>query len=243
MRWNVSGPLMTSVMALFGNNSWFGTVANLTSANETEGEEISAPLWWKPLCERKPLHLSSLIFEKDSGECELDKRPGDIVAQWISAWNPWNETLWTTETFLFTGMFLTHEAILAANEYPWAERNLQIAGRTIMTSPGFFVLKPDMSLATELGISVLIALQVLGLIWCAVLIARARTWTRVLNAMAIARIGSSLDKDQLPANGRYADNGDYERLKDTSVPLYVIHPHSYTQFGSPRRRKPNSLDY
>lgn len=234
---------MTSVMALFGNNSWFSMAANLTSINETGSEESLAPLWWKPICERKPLHLSSLVFEKDSKECELDMRPSDIVAQWISAWDRRNDSLWRTETFLFTGMFLAHEAILAANEYQWAERNLQIAGREIVTSPGFFVLKPDMSLATEVGISVLIALQVFGLIWCAFLIARARTWTRVLNAMAIARIGCGLDKDQLPSDGRYADNEDYERLKDTDIPPCAIHPYSSNHLENPRRRKSNFHDY
>lgn len=58
-----------------------------------------------------------------------------------------------------------------------------------------------------------------GLIFCGIYIAQTPTWTRVFNAMAIARMGAGLEKDKLPVDGQYAEDEDYERLRVAEVPL------------------------
>ena len=124
------------------------------------------------------------------------------------------------EETIFTGMMLTHKAVLLTHRDSQAPRLLYNAGgRSIFSSPGFSILKPDISLASIVGISILLVIQIAGLIFCGVYIMRTPTWTRIFNAMAIARIGAGLDKDQLPADGQYAEDVDYERLRSTELPL------------------------
>lgn len=211
---------MTSVMALFGNESWISTAANLISSKgNSSNQEGSAPIWWKPFCERQPLYHSRIT------ECDSDKTPSNTLARWLAASFPVNYTLeefgfTELENLLFIGIALTNKAILLTHRDSQAPRNLyNSGGRRIYSSPGFSILKPNMSSASIGAISVLLAIQVAGLIFCSICIARTPTWTRTLNAMAIARIGSGLEKDKLPADGQYAQDEDYERLRVVEVPL------------------------
>lgn len=215
MRWNMSGPLVTSVMALFGNDSWIQTAVNLTSTQtNSSNEDTSAPIWWKPFCETQPLYHSNKT------QCGPGKRPSETVAQWFAAFFTGEYAVENLEDILFMGIVLTNKAVLLTHRDRQAPRSLSRAvGRRILSSPGFSILKPNISLASIVVISVLLAIQIAGLIFCAIYIARTPTWTRVFNAMAIARIGSGLEKDKLPVDGQYAEDEDYERLRVAELPL------------------------
>lgn len=222
MRWNVSGPLVTSVMALFGNDSWIRTAANLTSMQtNSSNENASVPIWWKPFCERQPLYHYNIT------QCELDNRPSEIVAQWLAAFFTGEYSPAYIEELIFTGIVLTNKAILLTHRDSQAPRLLHTnGGRSIYSSSGFSILKPNLSLASIVAISVLLTIQIAGVIFCGIYIARTPTWTRVFNAMAIARIGAGLEKDKLPVDGQYAEDENYERLRAVEVPLRMASPNA-----------------
>ncbi|CAI6334268.1 unnamed protein product [Periconia digitata] len=212
MRWNASGPLVTSAAAIFGNNSWIRVVANLTSTQTNSSDSYtSMPPWWKPICERQPLYHSSFGVRS----CE-DLTPSEAVGRWLTySFDP--ESM---ERLLFSSMVLANKAILLIHRNNEAPRKLwEIQGRAIEYSPGFSILKPDVSLASIIVISIILAIQIFGLVLCGIYIARVPTWTRSFNAMAIARIGSGLAKDHLPIDGQYAEDEDYQRLRTAGIPL------------------------
>lgn len=124
---------------------------------------------------------------------------------------------------IFTSIVLAHKAVLRAHESMQMiiapSKDSRPLVRDIYSSSGLSVLKPNVSFTSVIIISILISIQVAGLIVCAVYIVQVRTWTRVFNAMAIARIRAGLSEDILPIDRQYAENRDYERLRDMEVPL------------------------
>jgi hypothetical protein len=219
MRWNASSPLVTSIMALFGNDSWIRTITNITSKQaDFSNENAAISAWWKPLCERQPLYHTSIA----SQYCEPDKKPIESVAHWLTTlFNP-GEWPAEMEMLIYSGIVLTNKAILLIHRYPEAPRNLDVAhGRIMYSSPGFYIVKPDMSVISMIIISILRTIQIAGLLFCGAYIARVPTWTRAFNAMAIARIGAGLEKDKLPVDGQYAEDEDYERLRVAELPLKI----------------------
>lgn len=216
MRWNVSGPLITSVMALFGDESWIRTAADLTFNQTILKEGTSTPPWWKPFCEKQPLYHSNIT------QCDSGKEPSETVAQWFDKFFTQRNSAAQLEDLISVGMMLANKAVLLTHRDRQAPRLLYTAGqRRIYSSSGFFILKPNISFASIVVISLLVAIQIAGLIFGAVYIAKTPTWTRIFNAMAIARIGSGLEKENLPADGQYAEDGDYEKLRTAKIPLYV----------------------
>jgi hypothetical protein len=94
-------------------------------------------------------------------------------------------------------MFLSNQAILTShtkNLLPWDAET----GREIYTAPGVTVLKPVISLPAQIILSVIVGVQVLGLFWLGWFIYTWPTWTRTLDAMAVARVAASLDPGLLP---------------------------------------------
>lgn len=218
MRISASSPLMTSVMALFGNDSWIRTATNLYTmkANSSNENETSpASLLWKSFCKTQPLYHSFPEIE-----CRSDNEPSETVARWFDTFfatkgnDPKN-----MEALLYASMVLTHKAILLVRKEPEVPNGLWYGGHLISSSYGFSILKPEISFASIIVISVLLLVQVTGLVFSGIYIARVPTWTRNFNAMAIARIGAGLEKDKLPADGQYAEDEDYERLKKAELPL------------------------
>ena len=213
--WNASSPLVTSVMALFGNDSWIRTVAEFTSTQGNTSRETAAiSVWWKSFCERQPLYQSNLRGVK---YCQDGREPSEAVASWLA--QPF-DNVYPMEELIFSGIVLTHKTILTTHRRRDAPRQLSLNnGRWIYSSPGFYISKPDVSVSSIVILSVIIAIQIVGLLFCGAYIARVPTWTRSFNAMAIARIGAGLEKDQLPVDGQYAEDEDYERLGLVKVPL------------------------
>ena len=232
MRWNASGPLVTSIMALLGNDSWIRTAVDLTSSQANSSDDTApVPAWWRPFCERQPMYHSNFT------QCESDGKPSETVAQWFAAFFGEEGSATSLEQLIFIGVALTNKAVLMTHRDRQAPRSLSRAsGRTIFSSPGFLILKPNLSLASIVAISVILAVQVAGLLYCSVYIARTPTWTRVFNAMAIARIGAGLEKGKLPVDGQYAEDEDYENLRAVDVPLTMA------SAGAIRRRTRKDAD-
>jgi hypothetical protein len=201
---------VTSQLRDFPQNahSWIRTAANLTATNQDlSNDNLSVPLWWKSFCERQP------HYELASAPCEPNTRPSETVVQWLTIFlrahldpaMPY--PLQRLEELLFASISLTTQAFLHEGIRP------------VKSSGGLSVLKPEITLTSIIVITVLLIIQVIGLIFCGIYIARAPTWTRVFNAMAIARIGAGLEKGMLPVDGQYAEDEDYEKLRGVKVPL------------------------
>jgi hypothetical protein len=78
----------------------------------------------------------------------------------------------------------------------------------VYTSPGYPVLKPDVSVAVLTVMTILIGLQLLGLLCLAWYIYHVPSWTGSLDAMAVAHIGARLGQQNLLLAGV---SGDRER--------------------------------
>lgn len=212
-RWNASSPLVTSIMALFGNDSWIRTVADVTSKQDNTSEEtVAASIWWKSMCERQPHYQ----FENVK-HCKGGGQPSEAVASWLA--KPFKD-VYQMDRLIYSGIVLTHKTMLTMQRRSDAPRQLYGSNiRPIYSSAGFHMSKPDVSFSSIVILSVLIIIQVVGLLFCGIYIVRVPTWTRSFNAMAIARIGAGLEKDKLPVDGQYAEDEDYERLRLVKVPL------------------------
>jgi hypothetical protein len=108
-----------------------------------------------------------------------------------------NQTLSRTQDLLEVAMFVANRAVLTlvATDIPWT-------GRLIRTSPGVAMPRPVLSRSSVIIMSVLIGLQLLGLVYLTYYLYRIPSWSAQLDAMAMAQIGASLDhQGVLPAIG------------------------------------------
>jgi hypothetical protein len=109
------------------------------------------------------------------------------------------------------GTFVTNQALL--NHYTPTVNHAVLgggyfAGRKVYTSPGSPVLKPTMTTGAMIAVSLLIGLQLLGLGGLTWYIYHVPSWTGALDAMAVARIGARLGKQDILLDGV---SGDRER--------------------------------
>lgn len=204
-------------MALFGNDSWIRTISDVTSKQgNTSGEIAAVSAWWKPFCERQPLYQPS-----EGDGCKHGREPSNAVANWLAYYFDY-DSVYRMDKLIFSGIVLTHKAILTTHRRTDAPRRLHMSNaRRIESSPGFYSARPELSVSSIVILSILIAIQTFGLLICGTYIARIPTWTRSFNAMAIARIGAGLEKDKLPVDGQYVEDEDYERLRVVKVPLIM----------------------
>jgi hypothetical protein len=132
----------------------------------------------------------------------------EITQQFFAAFVPsfngaTNQTLDKTQNLLETAMFIANRASLTLFS-PDFSRNISqdMDGRNIYTSPGIAVPKPVLPRSGVIIMSVWIGLQLLGLIYLTYYLYRVPSWSDQLDAMAMARIGASLDhRGVLPAIG------------------------------------------
>ena len=116
----------------------------------------------------------------------------------------------TAESRLNVAMFPANQAALTSHTMgilPWTRDT----GRELYTAPGIRVSKPDVSLPSLIILSVIVGLQVLGLLWLGCWIAMRPTWARTLDAMAVARVAASLDSGLLPPF-RTTGQKDWDKL-------------------------------
>lgn len=212
---NMSGPLMTSVLALFGPGSWLDGLANLTSARDEDRDTLDTlnsdqPAFLSALCDAVPFRhfttssAGSTYGHEGCGDSML--RLMMMYSDHMSRWSS-NDT---AEARLNIAMFLANQAALTSHTMdilPWTRDT----GREIYTAPGIRVSKPDVSLPSLIVLSVVVGLQVLGLLWLGVWIFMWPTWTRTLDAMAIARVAASVDPSLLPPF-RTVGQKDWDKL-------------------------------
>lgn len=213
----VPGPLMAATLALFGNHSFFDTAR--TAADDNFG-----------LVSDTVCNGMMMPFSRYSNNISLAKFGGHLctaqhttnqnntlhalVWNFISLFSDPNRAIQLLEVT----MYFANEAHLtlaagAANKMLDEARHAvpftpsgciggqgSQVGRTIYSSPGTTIIKPRQSLAGVITISILVALQVAGLLTLAYCTCSSPTWTPSLNAYALARIGALL-APQMRAEG------------------------------------------
>ncbi|KAH8666548.1 hypothetical protein BX600DRAFT_461974 [Xylariales sp. PMI_506] len=192
------GPLMTSMLTLLGNESWYHLAQNqsLMSNNDTAAVMLS------DICSRglPLLAVGSNVktFGNDNllyavGKCsDLDSVISRGLSQDTIAWMAY---YWFTgladdySSALPLAMFYANRATLVQ-----ASSSLEqyLAARQIYRSPGVAVIKPSVPLAGLIIVSALLAVEVLALVCLAIFIYRQPTFASRVDAKSTAMIGAQL---------------------------------------------------
>lgn len=211
------GPLMSSAIALFGGESWYQLVDSVSRRLQPEESisepEENQPILWKSLCELTPFarinpYPISYCEPESSGIERFRFRVNEVLLK----------SSYVLERSLATSIFLANKALLSAvNTHGLVAEidGLSVVGRSIYSSPGMVVQIPVLSTTAKIIISILIAVQFIGLVALTIFIYHIPTWTTALNAAAMARVGANLEPNTLPPL-RPMGRSDMDKLKDTS---------------------------
>lgn len=188
---NASGPLMTTAMTLFGDDSWLAMTRDLTATMESSSvSDIAASPFAASICRMTPF-----LAAFDTSACEQHVPLDNLVQNWTYMFSDPH----VLELQLFAGIFLTNKAILTFSNDEFSLYDIGASGRRIYTGPGSAILKPNVSLAALIVISTLIFAQVLGLAVLTYFIYHVPSWTSALDGTAMARIGARLGVSVLPS--------------------------------------------
>lgn len=198
------GPLMTSAIAMFGNQSFFHIAANSSK------ESFPPPA--AQICQQDKIPFSNLgftIFGEFEKMCSFiytaprisilsdsDSGLSALLGSWIFGFNDTS----AAEEALSASIYLSNRAMLmqtVAASFPFSARE-------IMFGPGMMVPLPAKTVAGTAIISSLIFLQLLGLTYVTYFIYKLPTWSVSLDAIAVARIGACLEQTVLQPLGQGA---------------------------------------
>ncbi|KAL4795823.1 hypothetical protein BDV19DRAFT_388847 [Aspergillus venezuelensis] len=189
------GPLMSAALALFGN----GTLLQAAKDANTQSQQRTAALG---ICQhsRVPFFLygdSNALW----GMCyepvftEPDRDLENILPEMVASFMSLFDSPVPAQQVLEITAFFSNEALLMTT----ADLGSMLS-RDIYTAPGYTILKPQLSVPGIVVMSVVIALQVAGILALLWFIHSAPSWTVSLNALTLARIGA-----QLHAQGKELD--------------------------------------
>ncbi|KAH5336637.1 hypothetical protein HBI42_019520 [Parastagonospora nodorum] len=233
--WRVSGPLTTFAIALFGNTSWIHNAVAYTANMTWESAKDLTTVSWHQPCAGMPFGLvrSSYSDYRTSDFCRLnhenilrglETQQSDwlgVIHAWVRKFAPIQRdvdrnVMATVESLLQVSLFAANRALLTFYSPDVAARDETdqgYEGRIIRSSPGMKVQKPVLGKAAVIALSLVIALQLLGLTYLAYYIYHVPTWSVALDAMAIARIGVNLGNEGLlPPIGPVTAK-DYDALR------------------------------
>ncbi|KAF2826191.1 hypothetical protein CC86DRAFT_293228 [Ophiobolus disseminans] len=217
--WRVSGPLTVSAIALFGNSSWVHNAISY-AANMTfhDASRRLDRLPWQRICEGMPFTATydrevgtfpnpakQCRWAEESISAGFTPTPRDlldVIHEWIGGFAPsgTKREMTNIEDLLHISLFAANRALLtfySPNVDGTSGLSSSWRGRTIRSSPGHEVQKPVVSKTALIVLSILIAMQLLGLAYLAYYIYHVPTWTAALDAKAMARIGASLGRQDL----------------------------------------------
>ena len=214
---------MTSALAMFGNESFFFVAAN--------SSENTYPYVSSQLCQSGNIPFLRLDVDVQDqfgflfGTCSYKFSGGNIptsddfdlmgmLYSWFSIFKKTKRDPYEPDAIeaLEIAMFFANEAWLTQTAAPalsWNGEN----SRAIYTSEGTTVHRPHKTLAGTVIVSVLIVMQVLGLLMLAWYIYSVPTWTTKLDAYAVAQLAKSLDDDVLLPLGLQS-KGHVRKLRD-----------------------------
>ena len=188
----VPGPLMTSVLAVFGNNSFFNTVAsysNYSSSDDLLCRQLRVP--FSELYDDGVVNLNragSRWWNQSSSELSCDSTNStDTFLNALFQWLPnFGDPLKATAALTLAN-YLSNNALLnlvtESDSFP------------LVYDPGMDLQKFAMPLPAMIVISILLAVQLVGLAALAIYASRDNTWTESLDSFAMLRLGASIAED------------------------------------------------
>jgi hypothetical protein len=217
----VSGPLMSSMLALFGERS---LVASTQASNDST-------LTASQICQSGRLPFATFTGYDRYADCrgvnntidDGSTAPGRLMTRWINS--TFNDAPSNNRTFfmhnpsnkLSASVFFANQAMLLQT----VQKTQGVTARPLGTAPGETIQRPTGSLASLIVMSILVLLQLLGLLYLAWYIYSVPTWTDMLDALAVARITSSLDRGSIPGVGSL-DSNDIDRLSKIDGLIGVV---------------------
>lgn len=196
------GPLLNSILTLFGRGTFFDDIAHANDTHDTNLEICQAlrmPL--DGLCTRiagmctpfndwvGTIYLNCLTGDDPANPDPQHQHPNGTLAFYLFLFLQKFNNLDSTIAALTLTNFYTSEAMLDPG--PTAVR------QTVYASPGLPTQKVHVPLAGLVIISVLIILQLTGLFSLALYASRHATWTELLDSFALLRLGAAM-ADELP---------------------------------------------
>lgn len=198
----VAGPFLTAIMAIFGPNTFFNAAAVNSNQTSTATQALCAQL-------RYPFtglsFYSSLLGDFRINwtpsyaplECTPTTDPSDDPAPpLLTALMSWLPNF-GNENMTLAALTLTTYA--AGNAILNLGPATDFDGYFIYASPGTNIQKPTITLAGIIVVSLLLAMQIMGLTLLAIYASRSATWTESLNSWAMLRLGAEIGKEEMPA--------------------------------------------
>ncbi|KAK3331486.1 hypothetical protein B0H66DRAFT_546641 [Apodospora peruviana] len=180
------GPLTIAALALFGSGSFYDLAAwvgNNSIMNDplTQALAVSCPFPFKTQLPTLYQYPCDIEYYDDA-----QSFPASAVHSLISLFNPDR----TKTNHLEVAMYLANQALMDMAVSVSQKRSSR--ADYIWTTEGLQYRQFVMSTTAMVVVSVLVALQALGMIALLVYSYRVRTWTSTLDALAIARIAHQL---------------------------------------------------
>jgi hypothetical protein len=179
------------MVAMLGNTSWFHILQNDTIFSDSN---IANAVYTQICNQRPPLMLWDIsgVFSNTRTYCDsigTDIDGNHSVTQLQYMAESWFSTLVesNSESVLTAALFFANEATLTR-----AGATTNTAGVKVYESTGRTVTKPNVPLAAKIVVSVLLGLEVVGLLALTVFTYRAPTFTKRIDAVAAAVIGAQL---------------------------------------------------
>lgn len=211
------GPFLTSILAIFGNYTFFDDVVKANDTHDTNLDICHAlrmPL--TGLCTGTagmctPYNTSFLgntLLDcvtpggDDPSNPNTDhQHPNGTLAFYLFLFLQKFNSLNSTIAALTLTNFYSSRAILdpsqALDGHTWVSSSFEPVGQIVYASPGLQIQKVHVPLAGLIIISVLIILQLVGLFSLALYASRHATWTELLDSFALLRLGAAM-ADELP---------------------------------------------
>lgn len=198
----VAGPFLTAIMAIFGPNTFFNAAAVNSNHTSTTTQALCAQL-------RYP--FTGLSFYSSPGgdfnivwtpsyaplDCttttDLSDDPAPPLLRALMSWLPNFGNGNLTLAALTLATYATGNAIL--NIGPSSDFD----AFHLSTSPGTSIQKPTITLAGIVVVSLLLAMQMIGLTLLAFYASRSATWTESLDSWAMLRLGAEIGREEMPA--------------------------------------------
>jgi len=202
----VSGPFLTAIMAIFGPNTFFTTAAANSNATSSSTN--------LPLCAQLRYPFTSFADYHHSTDsaggsfstdwtprsaplrCHRSESPYDPVPSLLQALMSWLPNFGDHDKAIAAFTLTTYAA---ANAMLNVGPGQAIEGYFLSTSPGTSIQKPDITFTGMAVVSILLAVQIIGLTLMAVYASRKVTWTAALDSWAMLRLGAEIGTGNLPA--------------------------------------------
>jgi len=201
----VSGPFLSGIMANFGPNTFFTTAAansNATSSSTTLS--LCAQLRYPFTSIANQYHFSESGGSFSTGwmprsarlRCDHSESADDPVPSLLQALMAWLPNFGDHDNAIAAFTLATYAAANAIlNVGP-----VQLTdGYFLSTSLGTPIQRPDITFTGMVVVSILLAVQIIGLTLLAVYASRKVTWTAALDSWAMLRLGAEIGRGNLPA--------------------------------------------